>query len=207
MSSRVKVLVVGDSYANFGRFENGILQGFAHNDITAHVKSFSMPGHTTRQLNDKIQQQLPYLAAEGPYTYALIVAGVNDVVQRRGAKRYARDTERLVGLLSQLATSTYVMQIVHFDEFADISGFLGRLKHKINAFFWCDRNEGRIERYVSNLVEAGCVEILRTDDFISDYEPGLFKDGIHLTDAAFRELALHIGHQLAKIHRELIASK
>jgi lysophospholipase L1-like esterase len=194
----MRILVVGDSYANFGRFESGIVESFAVRGVDVDVTSFSRSGFTTSQLCKAIQREILSLAKQGPFTFVVIVAGVNDVVQRRGARRYARDTGKLIRLLSPIAQSIQVMQIARFNEFADLSRLPGRIKHRCHALVR-DRAAGRIERYSAAAEEMACARILRTDDLLPHYDSSWFKDGIHLTDARFAELARHIGNQLAEM--------
>lgn len=198
MDFEIRVLVVGDSYANFARFEAGIEQAFAARGCNACVMSFSRPGFTTGKLVEAVRKESAALIQQGPFAYCVIVAGVNDIIQRRGASRYARDTENLIALLAPIAKQIHVMQIVNFDEFMDVARLPGRIKHWFHALLR-DRAAGRVDRYraaAANLPNAG---LLRTADILPRYDPPAFKDGIHLTDAEFAKLARHIGDQLAAL--------
>jgi hypothetical protein len=194
-----RVLVFGDSYANFNRFGPGIEAAFWEAGIAASVYSVSRPGFHCGMLLAAIRsaEVRDGIAAAGPFDLTLIVGGVNDIVQRRGADAYRRSMVDLVGECSAFAKHVFALELIHFDEYAELSSLAGRLKHRFHAALR-DRRGDRVERYRQALADEPSIRLVETRSFLSVYDRSRFKDGIHLADTEFHRLASHAGRQLVK---------
>lgn len=182
------ILIVGDSYANFRRFDPGIISVFHDQDVKVSVRSYGFSGFHTGKLATELDR------LSGSFDILLLVAGVNDVAQRRGVKAYVRDLARLVKSGKRLAKYVTALEIVHFDEFAELSGPLGRMKHLAYQVLF-DPRPGRIVRYREAARKVN-VDLISTDDFLPAFRREAFKDGIHLTDQEFGRLGRFVGQKL-----------
>lgn len=189
----MRILVFGDSYANFNRFDAAIERAHAEKGIDAKVESLAFPGSHCGML----ARRLGDIAARQPmvrYDKILLLTGVNDIVRRRGVAAFRSDLERLVTIASQISPAVFLLEIPMFDEHARVAVLRQRLKQALFTLLF-DRQSGRVQRYRAAAERVGA-RLISTSEFLPGYDPSRFKDGIHLTDEEFRKLAGYVAGQL-----------
>lgn len=187
-------IVYGDSFANFQRFDAGISENCGF-----EVVSISRPGFSSQKLLQDLRRGhhvRSTIAESGNVAGALVIAGVNDIILRRGAASFSRSMSGLQRELLKLVPRLFVLEIVPFDETADLSKLPGKIKHKVFEALW-DRKPHRVERYRSALQLEDRASLVSVADWMPSFDGSRFKDRIHLTDTEFSGLAQHVGAQIA----------
>ena len=191
----IEILVYGDSYANWLRFNYGIEKSLKDGGIQAKVQSIGLPGQDLKMLLSSLKPLRNRFLALGAFDIMLLVAGVNDIAKRRGADGYAESLELLIRECQHIARQVFVLEIPHFDEMAILGNVLHRTKRGLLTLLR-DPKPGRVERYRSAAASIPGIKIIGTTDFLPTYDASRFKDGIHLTDAEFDQLAEEAGKKL-----------
>ncbi len=159
----MRILVFGDSYANFSRFDAAIERAHAEKGVDAKVESLAIPGAhcgiLARRLGD--------IAAKQPmalYDKVLLLTGVNDIVRRRGVAAFRPDLERLVATASQISPAVFLLEIPMFDEHARPALLRRRLKQAMYALLF-DRQSGRVRRYRTAAERVGA-RLINSSEFL-----------------------------------------
>jgi hypothetical protein len=103
ISAPIKILIVGESWANRGVMANGAIKYLNRAGRPARVCSVGLSGMNT---GEQIIHFKPLLTPQfrsrvlgGTTTHVVIVTGINDVTQHIGPARYTRDVTKLIDLL------------------------------------------------------------------------------------------------------------
>ena len=197
MVTSSRILVFGDSYANFHRFEAGITDAFAQAGRPMEVSSISLPGADSAKLAGRLSDPAltAQLNADGPYAAILLIAGINDITKRRGVAAFSKSMRALVNVARPLSMYVFALEIIDFDERVDISATPFRLRNAARGLIF-DRAPGRVATYRKAVQGISNVVILPTSDFLPAHDAARFKDGVHLTDVEFDKLARHTGEQM-----------
>lgn len=189
----MKVLIYGDSNANFRRFDAAIEKAHAAVGAAATVESVAFPGAHTGTLARHLRE-FAARRARASIDQIVLIAGINDIVRRRGADTFGRDLAKLIAVAEQLSPNVFVIEIPYFDENARLPTLRQRLTQALFARLF-DREPDRVRRYRA-AAEAVSARTIETSEFLPRYIPSKFKDGIHLTDDGYSELAEHVAAKL-----------
>lgn len=173
--SMKRVLVVGDSWARGGTVEPL--------GDTARVCALSYPGLTAAEVFRSLAADEDSRAAVGAdlgtVTDAVVIAGVNDAIQHRGAAAYSQGVADLAAHLANLAPRVLVLELPPVRKAPQgLSPTLGI----INGLFAC-LNDWCAEDVVAPYRAAAAnlpVTLIRYEDVaagLSSFAP----DGVHLT--------------------------
>lgn len=185
----MRILVYGDSYANFRRFDHGIQEACERKGIPCDVESIAYSGHHTSRL-------LARWDGSGIQAdHVVLVTGINDVVGRRGVRAFRQALTSLIDEIRNVSPSVTLVEIPAFDEDAPVRKFASKCKRSLTALIF-DRKGDRIRRYreVQHEMDA---HLATTSDFLPRFVASKFKDRIHLTDEQFVLLGEHVGQQVA----------
>lgn len=195
-----KILVFGDSYANFKRFDSAIVEACAKAGLNAEVRSCSIPGADSEKLY-KVLQDDERLAREhtglGSADAILLIAGINDVLKRRGASHYRKSMLALQNSAKQISPCLFVLDIPLFDENARLSRSLSRLVRSKFFEFFRDPKPNRVWRYRAALQLLDVSYRIDIQEFMPVFDRKQFKDGVHLTNEAFKSLATFVGEKMS----------
>lgn len=193
----LRVLVLGDSYANYGRFIP-MLEVFEEAGVGGTVCSVSYPGASAKQLlaNIEVNRLAELVCEDRPFHYGVLVVGVNDVAGRRGAGQYAAALTQLAAALGGFANKVRVISIPSFDAQRQLGTTIRRVLRKARAFVR-DPRARPIERYRSAAEETG-LAIIDSTAFLTRVEPEKFTDGVHFTDEQFVLFARFVADAILK---------
>ncbi len=182
VDTSLRVLVVGDSWASEQRLDGPLSQN-------ARVCSVSYSGRTAREIIQSFQSDAALqaeVAALAPQ-HAVLVVGVNDVMQHRGATAYAGAVRDLAEALTRLGASVRLLELPWTSNGAP-RPFPSMAKA---AFYSCMFDGCRSEVTTEYRAAIGAeLAVVDYDTFAPAYDPADFKpDGVHLTDPRREDLA------------------
>jgi len=183
--ARQRVLVVGDSWVDGGNVDAAMAG-------TARVCSVSYSGLTGQDVLQSFTADRDardaVLADLGHVTDAVMLVGVNDVIQHRGAAYYADGVKRLAEHLSTLADRVVVLELPATQVAA---GVLLPPMEVITTLFaclndWCARDVTTPYRAAAASLP---ITLIDYDRLAPRFAPGDFEaDGIHLTPQRYADL-------------------
>lgn len=122
------LVVVGDSWASWGKLDDGLRAAFAQAGRPVLVKSQGFPGEPSRTVLERFSGPggLAALMAKeypGRRVTLLVLVGINDVFGHTGPMQYATHTARFLGLATGCGVKAFVVEIppVDFGEVAPLS--------------------------------------------------------------------------------------
>jgi lysophospholipase L1-like esterase len=178
-----RVLVLGDSWASKSNVDAAMAR-------SARVCSVAYSGMTSQEaLRSFMADRAAHatlLADLGNITDAVVLLGVNDANQHRGAGYYAEGIERVAGQLSTIARRVYVLELPP----ARIApGVLAPALDIIDALFaclndWCAEDVTATYRAAAAKLPITLIDYDRPDPELASYAP----DGVHLTGEGYAAL-------------------
>ncbi|MFD2265582.1 SGNH/GDSL hydrolase family protein [Lacibacterium aquatile] len=192
------LVVVGDSWASWGKLDDGLRSAFAEAGRPILVKSHGFPGETSRSVLERFAGPggLAALMAKeypGRRVTLLVLVGINDVFSHSGPMSYATHTARFLGLATGCGVRAFVVEIppVDFGEVAPLSpGGLRRTFYR-----WViDGGKTDAAPYRAALRSIASPGVLIDPAPYVDARRSALYDGRHFTAAAYDEF----GHQLGE---------
>lgn len=188
----LRVLVIGDSWANIPGLETGLAQA-----VDGRTATYGYSGHTSAQIAAKlVGGDLDFLRETlGRLPTVVFLVGVNDAYLHIGVQAYADAVSRLRALGTDLADRVLVVQIPRVNMKAPEPWWGARVKRLVCRWAFDGGRADATDRYR----EAAKPE-LTYDDFIpsfAGYEAEYAPDGLHLRPERYADLGRHIGRQIA----------
>jgi|GEM_PF-5264431 len=122
------LVVVGDSWASWGKLDDGLRSAFAEAGRPVLVKSQGFPGEPSRTVLERFSGPggLAALMAKeypGRRVTLLVLVGINDVFGHTGPMQYATHTAKFLGLATGCGVKAFVVEIppVDFGEVAPLT--------------------------------------------------------------------------------------
>lgn len=170
-----RILVVGDSWAS-----GGTIDALAD---TARVCALSYPGLTATEVFHSFSSDEVGRAAVradlGAITDAVVIAGVNDVIQHRGATTYARGVGDLAAYLGNTVPSVFLLEL---PPVRNVPSGLSPALAAINGLFaclndWCAVDVVARYRSAAANLPVALIPYDGAAESLASFAP----DGVHLT--------------------------
>lgn len=203
-SASDRILVFGESWAANGRVIPSLPVTLAsRHHSTARVCSIGYSGaNTAKQVAELGRQWDTGTFAKllgGPPTAVVILTGVNDLIQHRGASNYSKQMGALVHSQSWGGAQMYTVEIPDVNMNPPIT-FYAKSKAFFLRYINDAGNEHPIMAYRAALRDAHLpLHIIKYTRFSKGFvsEPGRYSpDGIHLTPSEFQSYGAYIAQNL-----------
>lgn len=181
----MKTVLLGDSWVAWGHLERPLTA-----ILPDEVRSFGFPGATARDVDRRLRAD-PTMLREA--STVVLVVGVNDTVQHRGARAYARHVLQIARFALAAHVRPFVVAVPSYDiDHVPAATFAGLLKRRLLALF-----DGRnpIARYRRVLRERLASEHLDSAVTVIDppaFAPADFENPSHLNASGSQRLAAAI---------------
>jgi hypothetical protein len=189
-----RILVMGESWAAGGRLLPELPQAVAKRaKATVLACSVGYSGMNTSKIIHSYSPEAPLRALGGKPTNVVILSGVNDQIQHRGAENYAAGMRTLA--TSFAPASVQVVSPPNVNMHPPL-GVLYRIKNRLYGILHPDGNT-EYRRDLSSAFPSA--QIIDVAPFSSgaDKEPARYAvDGIHLTLPEFHKYGAFIGERV-----------
>ncbi|RWB96506.1 MAG: hypothetical protein EOQ56_25635 [Mesorhizobium sp.] len=197
-SSTIRIVVVGDSWASARKIDAGLSSAFP---VPVRICSVGFSGFNTKKIADALLVSDPRLdrlekAVGGRADYAVILAGVNDIVGHYGPEFYAFHAAQIRDRLSDISEHVAILELPYVNTNAPSSHTFGDLEHWLYRWLFdagvIDPTDAYRAALSSRVASAGLIPspILTRD---------MFRDDVHLKESEYRNLGSFIGAGLTQL--------
>ena len=188
----IRLFICGDSYANGDRF-GSVAEAFEAAGLSCAAYSLSLPGATSGKIASRLTAETQAKirsALDGEPNVVLIVSGVNDIIQGVGTEAYTASLQAMAQVFPD--ASAFVLAIPKFNYLTDPSQPVFRIRNLLRRSLF-DREPYPLDRYHRAARATGLPVI---PGAVRDYDPASYRDGVHLTEADFADLAARVAAEM-----------
>ena len=208
-----RIGVIGDSWVADGRFDPFLATACSEINLPVKIFSNGIKGADSKRVRKELIGKQPGsnqpsgILSVPEIRTIIVVAGVNDVLEHRGAAYYADNIFSIARLLSGMGITTLILEIPRFG--LNVEPRLSRvefLRRRIRRWLKEKSSDDQIGCYrlkLRNELEKnrlGGVLLINPDTVIPDYRvsSSLYSNPYHLNEEGNRLLAAVVAHTLAE---------
>jgi len=211
---RIKIGVIGDSWASGRRLDRFIREAMHASGITAEVISAGSPGAKTRRMYRELRQgrsggpqSLGSILMDDEVDFLVVIAGVNDSASHVGSGFYAHHMSGIIQAVLARGIVPVVVEIPEFGIAAPSSDkIFSRIKRALYVLLFDGGEVEVIEEYRRHLRETlpaairDRIILVDARSVLPGYDAtrSLYADPIHLNEEGNRRLGGLIGRTIAQ---------